>query len=712
MKIALPRGDRRTAMIAAIVVGALGITAAVAGVGVSSAGPRLADVGAWLQSSARGSVVHANGLSGQVDGRIDHVARPGRDLDVVQHGATVLLVDRAAGTVSRIDPGRLTVARTREFPVARLQIVVAGDAAYAVDPEGTVQRVDPVTLAAVGAPVALPGPLGRAAADGGGTLWVPVPATGHVVPIRDGVKGAAVPVGAPGDPLSLTVAGGVPVVVDARAARAVSIGADGTRTRFTLPDAVTATGRSGVLSPATVEGSTVPVLVPGPDGLLLLLDSASGQIAQTKLSQAAADPAALGVPQALGARAYIPDTGAGRLIVWDSAANGFAEPIQVTTREGDLEVSVRDGLLWANDGAGDGAVVVDPEGRERRVRKDDPDVPGPARTSRPEPAPGTASAGDGGAPTSSEPTGSPPPRPEPGPHSTRTRGAAPPEASPTPTRDREPPPDQPGAPGSVSVRSGPGRIDVAFAPSASGDVRRYTLEVSPAGGEVTPAAVAGDGPFRFTVAGGDCAKEYTVVVVARWKGGEVRSEPSGAARPCVAPAAPANFQAEPKNHGADLSWSAPENAGGADVTYALSGAASKDGIAGTSVSVEGLKNAHKHTFTLKARNAAGDGQATASATADLAYPRHAYRNAGKTDALVRPGPGKDGEIGRIPKGRHRPLTVICQIKGPSVTDAESGETSDVWNRIEWNGGVGYLSDTLMKTPRGAFPAAPLFQCDD
>ncbi|GII83212.1 hypothetical protein Ssi03_12020 [Sphaerisporangium siamense] len=701
-------------MIAAVAVGALGVGAAIVGVGVSSASPRLADVGAWLWSSARGSVVHANGLSGQVDGRIDDVARPGRDLDVVQHGATVLLVDRAAGVVSRVEPSRLTVVRTRDFRAARIQIVVAGDAAYAVDPEGTVQRIDPATLGPVGAPVALPGPLGRAAADGGGTLWVPVPETGRVVPIRDGVKGTEVPVGAPGDPLALTVAGGLPVVVDARAARAVTIRADGTRTRFTLPDAVTAAGRGGVLSPATTEGSTVPILVPGRDGLLLLLDSASGQIAQTKLSQAVADPAALGVPQVLGTRAYIPDSGAGRLIVWDWAANGFAAPVQVTTRYGDLQVFVRDGLLWANDGAGDGAVVVDPEGRARRVRKDEPDVPGPTRTPWTEPTPSAGPTGDG-ASAPSDPTGSPPPRTGPlSAEPTRTRDAVPPEASPTPTRDGESSPQQSGAPGAVSVRSGPGRIDVAFSPSVGGEVRRYTLAVSPAGGEVTPAAVAGEGPFRFTVAGGDCAKEYTVVVVAQWKGGEARSAPSGAARPCVAPAAPANFQAKARNRGADLSWSAPENAGGADVTYSLSGAASKNGITGTSFGVEGLKNARKHEFTLKARNSAGEGQATASATADLAYPRHAYENAGnrQSDTPVRPGPGKDGEIGRIPKGRHRPLTVICQLKGASVAEAESGETSDVWNRIEWNGGVGYLSDTLMKTPRGAFPAAPLFQCDD
>ncbi|RCG29414.1 fibronectin type III domain-containing protein [Sphaerisporangium album] len=717
MDVPKPRGDRLTGVIAAVVVGALGVTAALVGVGVSSASPRLADIGAWLWSSHTGSVVHANGLSGKVDGRIDKVAGAGRDLDIVQDGTTVLLVDRATGAVSRIEPSRLTIVQTRDFKAARLQVVVAGDAAYAVDPEGTVQRIDPATLNAVGAPVTLPRPLGRAAFDGGGTLWVPVPARGQVVPIHGGVKGREVPAGDAGDPLSLTVAGGLPVVVNTRAANAVTIGADGTRSRFTLPEAVTSAGHGGVLSPAMTEGSTVPLLVPGPDGLLLLLDSASGQIAQTKLAQVVDDPSALGVPQVLGSRAYIPDTGSGRLIVWDAAAKGFVTPIQVTKHKGDFEVFVRDGLLWANEG--DGAVVVDPEGREQRVQKDDPDVPGPTRTPRPEPTPSAPPTDDGSPPPSDPPVSDPTGR---DPTPTRSRDAVPPEATPTPERTRtrgpsptaSPTPSAPGAPGSVSVQSGPGRIDVTFSPSAGGRVDHYTLTASAPGGDVTPARVGGKGPFRFQVTGGDCAKEYTFVVVAHWKGGEVSSEPSGAAKPCVAPAAPANFRATPKNHGADLSWDAPGNARGSDTTYSLSGAAAKDGITATSFGVDGLKNAQRYDFVLKAKNAAGEGQATASATADLAYPRRAYENAynDQTDTIIRPGTGKTGEVGRIPRGQYRSITVICQLKGDSVTEADSGETSDVWDRIEWNGGVAYLSDTLMKTPRGGFPAAPLFQCDD
>ncbi|MCW2876869.1 MAG: hypothetical protein JWQ95_969 [Sphaerisporangium sp.] len=703
----MPRGDRLTAVIAAAVVGVLGVTAAVVGVGVSSASPTLADVGAWLWSSGKGTVVHANGLSGKVDGRIENVAKPGSHLKVVQDGATVLLVDQATGVVSRIEPSQLTVVQTRDFQAAHLQLVVAGHAAYAVDPEGSVQRIDPATLNAVGAPIALPRPLGRSAVDGGSRLWVPVPASGRAVPVREGLKGQEVAVGEAGDPLVLTVAGGVPVVTDTRASSALAIGADGTRSRFELPKAVTGAGHGGVLSPAHTDGPTVPLLVPGSEGLLLLLDTASGQISQTKLSQVVDDPSGLGVPQVLGSRVYVPDTRTGRLIVWDAAAKTFLKPIPVTARPGSFDVFVRDGLLWADDQNGDGAVVIDPEGREHRVQKDDPNVPGPSRTPRPELTPSTPPTGDRSTPSA------PPASGEPSAGPTGTHDTVPPEASPTPSRSRTATPG-PSAPGSVSVRSGPGRIDVTFSPSAAGTVDHYTLTGSPAGGQISPARVSGEGPFQFEVTGGDCAKEYRFTVVAHWRGGEVSSEPSGAAKPCVAPAAPASFQAKPKNHGADLSWGAPENAKGSTVTYALSGAATADAIQGTSFSAEGLKNTQKYDFVLKAKNAAGEGQSTASATADLAYPRQAYQNANnnQTDTIIRPGTSKTGKVGSIPQGQYISITVICQLKGDSVTEAESQETSDTWDRIEWNGGVGYLSDTLMKTPRGGFPAAPLFQCDD
>ncbi|MEV4089889.1 hypothetical protein AB0J43_57445, partial [Nonomuraea fuscirosea] len=153
------RGDRATALIAAAVAAILVAVAAWLGVGVSSANPKLADVGAWLWTKARGKIVHVNGLSGEVDGYLNDKA--GRQLRVVQDGGDVLLVDDTTGYVSRVEPSQLSVAETRDFGAAGLQLAVSGGTAYAVDPaSGKIQQINPATLDTVGAALTLPAPLG------------------------------------------------------------------------------------------------------------------------------------------------------------------------------------------------------------------------------------------------------------------------------------------------------------------------------------------------------------------------------------------------------------------------------------------------------------------------------------------------------------------------------------------------------------------------
>ncbi|NRQ36720.1 hypothetical protein HII36_33520, partial [Nonomuraea sp. NN258] len=373
------RGDKATAVGAGVVTIALVAVAAWLGVGVAGTNPKLADVGAWLLASNRGKVVHVNGLSGQVDGYLD---KAGTHLQVVQDGSNVLLVDQRTGHVSRIEPSQLDVAQTRDFATAGLQLVISGTSGYAVDPaSGRVQRIDPATLNTLGAAVTLPGPLGAARLDGGGRLWVPVTARGEVVPISAGVAEAAVKVGEPGEELAVTIAGAVPVVVNTRAAVATVIGADGGRGQIVLPKGVAQAGRGGVLTPAATDGPLVPILAPGASGLLVVLDTASNAVLSTKF--AVSDPTALGVPQVLGAKVYVPDRSTGSVIVWDSAAGGHPTTLQVARRPGPVTVFVKDGLLWANDENGDKAVVIDPEGRMHGVDKDDSDVPGPSSTPKP-----------------------------------------------------------------------------------------------------------------------------------------------------------------------------------------------------------------------------------------------------------------------------------------------------------------------------------------
>jgi hypothetical protein len=268
MRIPGLRGDRATAVIAGAAATILVAAAAWFGVGVSSANPKLADVGAWLWTKAKGKIVHVNGLSGEVDGYLNDKA--GRQLRVVQDGGNVLLVDERTGFVSRVEPSQLSVAQTRDFGAAGLQLAVSGTAGYAVDPaKGTVQQIDPATLNSVGSPITLPGPLGAARIDGGGRLWVPVTAKGEVVPVSQGAAAAPLKVGEPGEELSVTIAGGLPVVVNTRAATATIIGADGGAGEITLPKGVAQAARGGALTPPATEGSLVPILTAGDSGRAL-----------------------------------------------------------------------------------------------------------------------------------------------------------------------------------------------------------------------------------------------------------------------------------------------------------------------------------------------------------------------------------------------------------------------------------------------------------
>jgi hypothetical protein len=55
------------------------------------------------------------------------------------------------------------------------------------------------------------------------------------------------------------------------------------------------------------------------------------------------------------------------------------------------------------------------------------------------------------------------------------------------------------------------------------------------------------------------------------------------------------------------------------------------------------------------------------------------------------------------------MTVVCQVRGENYHDAESGTSSNVWNRVETQHGNGYLNDTLVATSKSGFPSDGLFE---
>ncbi|WP_116020866.1 hypothetical protein [Thermomonospora umbrina] len=767
--------DRLTGQVALGLVGVLAVTAVVYGVGVASAKYELSDIGAWLSASRKGTVVHANGLAGKVDGRADLIAgMRGHRIRVVQDGTTVLLVDEVTGVVSRLDPSQLKVAQSRPFAVG-VQVVVGAGSAYTIDSvKGTVQRIDPVDLSAVGAPARLTPPLGQAGIDGRGRLWVPAPQTGQAVPVHAGVPQTPVTVGRPGDRLALSIAAGVPVIANSTDATATVVKPEGLQ-KVALPSTVTRAGRAGAQVPPVTDGQVVPML--GAEGSLVLLDTGVGSITSVALKMARHD---FGVPQMLGPRVYIPDETAGALVVYHSVSGSFEARLPVTGRPGPLEVFVKDGLLWVNDPDDENALSVDDKGIPKRIRKYDPEVPGGKRNPlptpkpsgdadpeprRPQPRPGTddppgapqavIARGSGGTITVTfrrsarsriAPTG----------YVLRNRfglpvaGASPGEIRDDGTalrftvpglpcgrdftfrvvvryvdpRTRRPvdgafaesDPAQacaePGAPESVSSTGDSGQISVSY--GESGDttaVKEYVL--TDAAGlpvrEATPSRIPpGDATRVFTVKGLDCNREYTFKVVARFKNGGQAGSPPTSLHPCKPPGAPANGTGYGSNRKVTLNW---QNSG-YDVTYVVTGPNGTSETKETTFTETGLANNRDHNYSAVAKNGAGTSSET-TWRVSLAYPEFGTRNEhnNQTNTRIRADSNTgSSQVGTIPQGQYMDLTAICLKSGGSVTEPESGQTSQWWARIKWGSGIGYLNVTLMSGPDA--PDEAHFECTD
>ncbi|MEU5879113.1 hypothetical protein [Spirillospora sp. NPDC047279] len=753
---------------------------------MASARYKVSDVGAWLTATGKGMIVHANGLLGKVDGKAQLPARiRNSNIKIIQDGNTVLLVDEATGVVSRIDPSQLKVTQSRAFGPG-VQIAAADGVAYTVDlAKGAVQQIDPVSLAAVNQPVALPPPLDMAGLDARGTLWVPLPQSGTLQPILNGVKGAPAEVARPGAELQLSMVAGVPTVLDTTTGTAAIVGSGGVR-KVALLSSV----RGAPKVPARVEGQTLPIL--GAAGSLVLLDTGTGRLTSAGLRLPQRH--AFGAPQVLGSRVYIPDETAGELIVYNSATGRIERPVRVSGRPGAIDVFVKDGMLWANDPDGDKAVAIGPDGVAKPIQKYTDKVPGGQRRPIPSQGDGGDRGGrDGGngnqggdRPGNQGPRKPGPDQPPTAPSGVRATGEngtikvdfvpsgynriLPAEYVLTDAQNRAVPGAQPAsvpasgqpyqftvgnlpceqtfqfrvhvryqdprskavrngshglsnrtaacvnpkAPESVQAQANPasGDITVNFVPGAdSGAVTGYVV-TNDQGTPYPGTATAGPGgPYQFVVEGLACqAGDYTFKVAARYteqgQEKEALSQSFANARPCNEPGAVTGLSADPVNHGATVRWGGGTGRG---VTFEVTspGGTQNAGTA-TSANVTGLANNTTHQITVRARN--GAGETTATTSVNLAYQTSVHRNKAnnQTNTIIRPQPRKTGEAGRINQGQYIDITVICQIRGESVTESETGETSVWWNRINWNGGTAYLSVTLMEGPRQ--PGGTMFEC--
>jgi hypothetical protein len=695
------RRDRLTAYLAIGVVGALSAAAVVFGVGMASAKYHLADVGGWLSSTRKGELVHVNGLSGKVDGKVSLSGMAGHQMKVVQQGGVVLIIDETTGVVSRVDPAHLNVVQGATYRgAAGMQVVSGSGAAYALDQKrGSVQRLDSMTLATLGNPLSLTGPLGSSAIDAASTLWVPVPADGQAANVRAGRPGQPVGIGRAGDDLALTIAAGAAVISDFTSAESVILGADGAQVKVKLPSSVTQVPKGTVLAPASTDGQLVPMLV---GESLIVLNSGNGTLSTVALQL---PRHRLGAPQALGLRVYIPDQSTGTVHVYDSATNRMSQEVPVTGRPGPLEAFVKDGLLWVNGPDTSRAVVVDGSGGHRPIRKYQPDVPGSLHDPIPK-------LGDGRLGL-----------PHLGDHGQHAR----PPRTP-PRRHVDPPKVTPPAK-PVDLRATPqpdGTIKVDFQPGGGGPATGFTL-LTPQGLSATPGRIDPDGPdYTFTVKGGDCGSEYQFAVAAAYRNGdrpgEVDSDYTDPTLSCTQPDAPTGITGTGTAKGARIGWQPPPNAAAKKVTYAISVTGpkkfSQSNFSGTSMTIPSIWTNGSYTIKVTASNVAGGKAGVATRTIKGPPQHYAGQHAGNPGdkSWLHKTPSNDNTNVYITNYNGQSLTVDCQKIGGHFAHSNGLPyyQGSLWDYIHYGGKQGYIIGYLVATPRQPdwqkYNGLPLWEC--
>ncbi|GLY90247.1 fibronectin type III domain-containing protein [Actinoallomurus iriomotensis] len=713
------RRDRLTGHIAIGVVGVLCAAAVVFGVGMASAKYHLSDVGGWLTSVHRGELVHVNGLSGKVDGKVTLSGSTGHPMKVIQQGGVVLIVDEVTGVVSRVDPAHLNVVQGATFRgAAGMQVVSGSGQAYALDQQkGSVQRLDPMTLATMGSPLGLTGPLGSAGIDATSVLWVPVPTNGQAAPVRSGQAAQPIGIGRAGDDLSLTIAAGAPVITDFTSAQAVIIGKNGTQIKVRLPSTVAQVGKGSVLAPASTDGQLVPLLA---GNSLVVLNTGSGSISSVALKLPPKHK--LAAPQALGQKVYIPDQSSGDLIVYDSATNRMAPQVPVTGQAGPLDAFVKDGLLWVNGPDSAKGVVVDGAGGHKPIQKYTPDVPGSQKS--PVPRVGVPAGGASGRP---KPGGGGPTAPS------HPRLPTKPPVTP-PTHKPDPPKvTPPNAPTNLRATPQPdGTIKVDFQPGGGGDATGYKLLTSD-GLTATPDKIGANGPdYTFTVNGGTCGQEYQFAVAALYHNrdhdSEVDSEYTTPTLSCTEPDAPSNITGTGTAQGAKIDWQAPPNADNKKVTYAVNVTGPKTGsnpnLTGTSVTFGDIWKNGTYTVKVTASNPAGT--KTASNSVDLAGPVNTYgiHHGGNPSDIsyVTKTPDannlNDSNVAEeIPNANTQTVQVRCQKMGTHYahSNGDPDFAGSLYDYIEHNGHIGYMIGYLPNTPHTPWQelAGPaIWECAD
>ncbi|RLK53590.1 right-handed parallel beta-helix repeat-containing protein [Actinokineospora cianjurensis] len=322
----------------------------------------------WLASSKAGQLTLLDGGAAQIAAHVP-VSAKGSDLRATQHGQTGYAVDRGTGTVTRIDGATLAVSKpVAVLPEASsgLSAIASSGSVYVVDEtSGLLADADPRTLQGRGRPEPLSSTTDNTVLAADGTLWIGDKSRGEVSWFSTGHLRKRRQAGST-DKSSLTVSGGVPVLVDPVRRTAERLDSTTGETDaevaldLRLEDTVVA-GRSS---------STDRLLLSlGTRGLLLVCSFATASCTPVPLGAPGAD---LGPAVGVGDRAFVPDYTTGKVWVVDLSGARIVKSQDLFPGGVHFELLERDGIVFYNDRDSERAGVVDWDGGIREVSKYDP----------------------------------------------------------------------------------------------------------------------------------------------------------------------------------------------------------------------------------------------------------------------------------------------------------------------------------------------------
>ncbi|WP_344653910.1 fibronectin type III domain-containing protein [Cryptosporangium japonicum] len=665
-------------LVGVLLAGAVGVV--LLGRGERAATLGVGSSGTWLATPGR--LVHVSALSGRADAGID-VPGAGPDLTVATAGDTTLVTEPRRGLVHVVDGSRLVLGATASFGRGPMTTLVDGDRAYAVLGEsGLVVPFDPRTLRRRGDPVRAGDRISDALLGPEGT-WLAVPRRGAVL----APSGREMPVGSARTGVRLGRAGDDVVALDPAAGTLTPLSARGRgrviRLPATAPDLVAASRAPGPVLP----------VVTGARGTLLLADVRTGTVRSVALPVRGR----LGRPTVAGGTVHVPDLDHGTVLRVGVADGRVRQPVPVTGKAAPLTARAEGRRVWVDDPSGRFAVVIEGE----TVRRIDKLRTPPTSSATPDPR--VLAAG------SRRPSTRPSPTPRPRRSSSPSPGV---RGSPTPGTGSRSGGTRAGTPAPASrtlgaaVTSGPGYVDVQVRPTLGEPPGTYAVEVTPADGSATVPT----GPTTFRVTTDDCALRTYVV---RDVGGNLTSRPL-TARGCVAAGAPLNLssQSDGGNY-ITFSWEPPAEDGGLiegynvgfDFNEGLPESIRQLDAATLSYQVGPLIPGTVVDFHVNAKNAAewgesAEGTATAPRPCDSCNYHHsedpvplfAAPAEGPLDVSLPPVPGTD--VGEE-------VEILCQVRGPNAQEVDLaglGPGSEIWDRVRYQGVVGYVSDYYLSTP--------------